>query len=89
MVEDVVTAYLWLIEDGTPPEGIVVAGESAGGGLVCAVILALLDGGHPLPAAAVAISPMVDFEFKGASWQTNADKDGFVTREREGEGKPP
>jgi monoterpene epsilon-lactone hydrolase len=80
MVEDVVTAYLWLIEDGTPPEGIVIAGESAGGGLVCAVILALLDGGHPLPAAAVPISPMVDFEFKGASWRTNADKDGFLTR---------
>jgi epsilon-lactone hydrolase len=81
MVEDVVTAYLWLVEDGMPPEGIVIAGESAGGGLVCAVLLALLDGGHPLPAAAVAISPMVDFEFKGASWQANADKDGFVTHE--------
>jgi acetyl esterase/lipase len=81
MVQDVVTAYRWIIDDGTPPEGIVIAGESAGGGLVCAVILALLDGGHPLPAAAVPISPMVDFEFKGASWQTNADKDGFVTRE--------
>jgi len=81
MVEDVVTAYLWLIADGTPPEGIVIAGESAGGGLVCAVILALLDGGHPLPAAAVPISPMVDFEFKGRSWRTNAGKDGFVTRE--------
>jgi acetyl esterase/lipase len=81
MVEDVVTAYLWLIEEGTPPEGIVIAGESAGGGLACAVILALLGGGHPLPAAAVPISPMVDFEFKGASWQTNAGKDGFVTHE--------
>jgi len=81
MVEDAVTAYLWLIEDGTPPEGIVIAGESAGGGLVCAALLALLDAGHPLPAAAVPISPMVDFEFKGASWQTNADKDGFLTRE--------
>ena len=81
MVEDAVMAYLWLVEDGTPPEGIVIAGESAGGGLVCAVLLALLDAGHALPAAAVPISPMVDFEFKGASWQTNADKDGFLTRE--------
>jgi monoterpene epsilon-lactone hydrolase len=81
MVEDAVTAYLWLIEDGTPPEGIVIAGESAGGGLAVAVILALLHDGHPLPAAAVAISPMVDFEFKGASWQTNADKDGFLHHE--------
>jgi acetyl esterase/lipase len=80
-VEDVVTAYTSLVENGTPPEGIVIAGESAGGGLVCAVLLALRDGGHPMPAAAVPISPMVDYEFKGASWQTNADKDGFVTRE--------
>jgi acetyl esterase/lipase len=81
MVEDVVTAYLWLIDEGTPPEGIVIAGESSGGGLVCAVLLALLDGGHPLPAAAVPISPMVDFELKGASWQTNAGKEGFITHE--------
>jgi epsilon-lactone hydrolase len=81
MVEDVVTAYLWLIDDGTPPEAIVIAGESAGGGLVCAVLLALRDGGHPLPVAAVPISPMVDFEFKGASWQGNADNEGFVTHE--------
>jgi monoterpene epsilon-lactone hydrolase len=81
MVDDAVAAYLWLIEDGTPPEGIVVAGESAGGGLVCALLLALLERGHPLPAAAVPISPMVDFECKGASWRTNAGKDGFLSRE--------
>jgi epsilon-lactone hydrolase len=81
MVEDAVRAYLWLIEDGTPPEGIVIAGESAGGGLVCAVILALADRGHPLPAAAVLISPLVDFELKGDSWRTNAGREGFVSRE--------
>jgi acetyl esterase/lipase len=81
MVEDAVTAYLWLVADGTPPEGIVIAGESAGGGLACAVLLALRDAGHPLPAAAVLISPMVDFEFQGASWETNAGQDGFLTRE--------
>jgi acetyl esterase/lipase len=63
------------------PEGIVIAGESAGGGLVCATLLALRDAGDPMPAGAVPISPMVDFEFRGASWQTNADKDGFVTHE--------
>jgi monoterpene epsilon-lactone hydrolase len=81
MVEDVVTAYLWLVEEGAPPEGIVIAGESAGGGLACAAIQALRDRGHPLPAAAVPISPVVDFELKGASWQTNADNEGFVSRE--------
>ena len=79
MVVDFVGAYLWLIENGTPPEGIVVAGESAGGGLVSVGLPALRGGGRPRPAAAVAISAMGDFEFKGASWRTNAD--GFGTRE--------
>ncbi|WP_051324651.1 alpha/beta hydrolase fold domain-containing protein [Candidatus Solirubrobacter pratensis] len=81
MVQDAVAAYLWLIENGTPPAGVVLAGESAGGGLVCAVISALLDGGHPLPAAAVAISPLVDFNCERASWRTNAANEGFVTRD--------
>jgi acetyl esterase/lipase len=80
-VEDIVTVYRALIDSGVPPEGIVIAGESAGGGLVCATLLALRDAGDPMPAGAVPISPMVDFEFRGASWQTNADKDGFVTHE--------
>ncbi|HEY6761231.1 MAG TPA: alpha/beta hydrolase [Baekduia sp.] len=80
-VDDVVAAYRALIASGTPPESIVLAGESAGGGLVCMVLLALRDAGDPMPAAAVPISPMVDLEFKGASWQTNADKDGFVDHE--------
>jgi acetyl esterase/lipase len=44
MVEDAVVAYLWLIEEGAPPAGIVIAGESAAGGLVCAVVSALRDG---------------------------------------------
>jgi acetyl esterase/lipase len=80
-VEDIANAYRWLIDSGVSPEGIVIAGESAGGGLVCATLLALRDAGDPMPAGAVPISPMVDFEFRGASWQTNADKDGFVTHE--------
>jgi len=80
-VEDVVAAYTGLIAQGVSPEGIVMAGESSGGGLLCAVLLALRDGGHPMPAAAVPISPMVDYEFKGASWQENADKGGFATYE--------
>jgi monoterpene epsilon-lactone hydrolase len=80
-LEDVLTTYRWLLASGTPPEGIVIAGESAGGWLVCGVLLALRDAGDPLPAAAVPISAMVDLEFSGESWSTNAEKDGFVTRE--------
>jgi monoterpene epsilon-lactone hydrolase len=80
-VDDVVTVYRWLLENGTPPEGIVIAGESAGGWVVCSALLVLRDSGDPMPAAAVPISPMVDLEFRGESWATNAEKDGFVTRE--------
>jgi epsilon-lactone hydrolase len=80
-VEDVVSVYRWLLASGVKPEGIVMAGESAGGGLLCASLLALRDAGEPMPAGAIPISPMVDFEFKGDSWKTNEDKDGFVNYE--------
>lgn len=80
-VEDVLAVYRWLLDSGVKPGGIVIAGESAGGGLLCASLLAMRDAGMPMPAGAVPISPMVDFEFRGASWQTNADKDGFVSHE--------
>jgi monoterpene epsilon-lactone hydrolase len=81
MVDDVVKVYRSLLADGVPPEGIVIAGESAGGGLVLMALLALRDAGDPMPAGAVPISPMADLEFKGASWQTNAEFDGFVDHE--------
>jgi acetyl esterase/lipase len=80
-IEDVLAVYRWLLDSGVKPEGIVIGGESAGGGLVCASLLAMRDAGLPMPAGAVPISPMVDFEFRGDSWQTNADKDGFVSHE--------
>ncbi|CAB4941021.1 unannotated protein [freshwater metagenome] len=81
-VEDVVTAFLALLETGVKAENVVIAGESAGGGLVLLTLLALRDGGHPLPGGAVPISPMADFEFKGASWNDpNIGAHCFVTRE--------
>jgi acetyl esterase/lipase len=49
-----------------------VAGESAGGGLCLSTLLALRDQGIPLPAAAVAISPLTDFTFTGESHRTKA-----------------
>jgi monoterpene epsilon-lactone hydrolase len=80
-LDDVLGTYRWLIANGTPANRIVIAGESAGGWLVCSALIALRDAGDELPAAAVPISPMVDLEFGGESWVTNAEKDGFVTRE--------
>ena len=53
-------AYSWLLELGTPPEKIVMAGDSAGGGLVMATLITLRDRGEPLPAAAICLSPWID-----------------------------
>src|SRR6267142_1438308 len=61
-VDDSITAYRWLLAQGYKPERIVIAGDSAGGGLAVSTLLALRDLGASLPAAAVCISPWVDFE---------------------------
>ena len=59
-VEDSTAAYRWLVANGTDPASIVVAGDSAGGGLVMATLLALRDAVDPLPAAGVCLSPWID-----------------------------
>jgi acetyl esterase/lipase len=56
-VEDAAASYRWLLAMGQAPPRIVVAGDSAGGGLAVATLLALHDAGTALPAAAVCISP--------------------------------
>ena len=56
-VEDATAAYRWLLARGLRPEQLAIAGDSAGGGLTAATLLALRDAGEPLPAAAVLISP--------------------------------
>jgi acetyl esterase/lipase len=57
------------------PKQIVLAGDSAGGNLVLALLLELRDRGEPLPAGAVLFSPWVDLACSAASFQTNADVD--------------
>ncbi|NMB90080.1 MAG: alpha/beta hydrolase [Chloroflexi bacterium] len=69
-LEDTLTAYRWLLAQGMPPERVVMAGESAGGGLCLATLLALRDQGLPLPAAAVALSPWTDLQLTGESQHT-------------------
>ncbi|MBZ0284711.1 MAG: alpha/beta hydrolase [Anaerolineae bacterium] len=59
-LEDCLTAYRWLLKQGIPPERIVVAGDSAGGNLTLALLLKLREGGEPLPAAGVCLSPPTD-----------------------------
>jgi len=71
-IEDSLTAYHWLLDQGVAPAHIVFAGDSAGGGLGLATLLALRDQGLPLPAAAVALSPWTDLKLTGESHRTNA-----------------
>ena len=77
-VNDAVAAYHWLRRGGAAPARIAIAGDSAGGGLTVATLVALRDLGDPLPAAAVCISPWVDLEGLGESMRTRQDLDPMV-----------
>lgn len=73
-LDDALAAYAWLLAQGIAPGRIVFAGDSAGGGLCLAALLALKEQDLPLPAAAVALSPFIDLKCTGESLVTNADK---------------
>lgn len=80
-VDDAVAAYRWLLGQGIAPGRIVVAGDSAGGGLTVATLLALRERGVPQAAGGVCISPWVDLTCGGASYTTKAAADPIVTRD--------
>jgi epsilon-lactone hydrolase len=77
-IEDALTAYRFLVSGGTDPKEIAIAGDSAGGGLGLATLVALRDAGDPLPAAAVAMSPWTDLALTGDSLRTRADVDVMI-----------
>ena len=77
-VDDAVAAYRWLRGQGVPANEIVIAGDSAGGGLTLATLVALRDAGDELPAAGVGISPWTDLAGEGESMTTNAGVDPMV-----------
>lgn len=71
-LDDSVTMYRWLLAQDIASSNIVFLGDSAGGGLCLATLLALRDQGIPLPAAAVAYSPVTDYKCTGESYRTKA-----------------
>ena len=77
-IDDSCNAYLWLLAQGFKPENIVLAGDSAGGGLVIATMLALKDRKIPQPAGGVCLSPWVDMAATGESHITRKDADPIV-----------
>jgi acetyl esterase/lipase len=78
-LEDAVTAYHWLLDQGTPSGNILIAGDSAGGGLTLAALFRLRDGGDPLPAGGICLSPWTDLTLRGDSVQQKADLDPILS----------
>jgi len=79
-IDDVLAAWRWLRSgQGVGARSIAVAGDSAGGGLAVALLVAARDAGEALPAAAVLMSPTVDLTSSGASMTERADQDPIST----------
>ena len=79
-VEDAVAVYRAVLEAGTEPGKLIVAGDSAGGGLALALALALKAEDLPQPAGFFVISPWADLTQSGASYRTKADTDPMITK---------
>jgi len=79
-VDDATAAYRWLLDQGVAPGRIVIGGDSAGGGLTVATLVALREAALPRPAGGVCISPWVDLTCGGGSYETKADVDPIVRR---------
>ncbi len=80
-VEDTVAGYRFLLDQGPPPARLAIAGDSAGGALTLAALVAGRGAGLPMPAAAVCLSPFLDLEGTGESVKTRADVDPIATPE--------
>lgn len=78
-VDDMVKAYGWLLRADIRPNHIALTGDSAGGGLAITTMLRARERGLPLPAASMPLSPWLDMEAGGSTFQTNAEKDALVT----------
>lgn len=77
-LEDTLIAYRWLLNQGVNASQIILAGDSAGGGLSLAALIQLRDTGRKLPAGAVCISPWTDLALTGESIQSKARVDPIL-----------
>lgn len=77
-LDDALAGYRFLLAQGFRPENIVLAGESAGGGLAIATLVLLRDAGTALPACAWCSSPWADLEMSGGTMETKSDVDPLI-----------
>ncbi len=80
-IDDALAGYRHLLDIGFAPSSIAIAGDSAGGGLTVATLLAAREASLPQPACAVCISPWVDLAQQGATMGSKASRDPLVQRE--------
>jgi len=80
-VNDMARSYKWLLDQGIRPDHVALIGDSAGGGLAVTTIVRARDQGLPMPAATMPLSPRLDMEATGETFETNAATDLLVTRD--------
>lgn len=80
-IEDVIAVYKVLLAQGQDPKKLVIAGDSAGGGLSLSAAIAIRDAGLPLPAALVLLSPWVDLSLSGSTMKTHAAQDAMLSED--------
>ncbi|MBV7340126.1 alpha/beta hydrolase [Chloroflexi bacterium TSY] len=78
-VEDTTKLYQWLLTQGYEAKDIAIFGDSAGGGLTLATVLALQAAGQPLPAAVALASPWTDLTLSGDAYEITAHLDPIQT----------
>jgi acetyl esterase/lipase len=78
-LEDVIMAYDWLLSNGVDPAQICFSGDSAGGGLAIATLIALHEQGIPLPAGVFCFSPWLDLTLSGDSVLKNMNHDPILS----------
>lgn len=82
-LEDALDSYRWLLDRGWKGEQIIVAGDSAGGGLAMALTMYLRDHNMPLPCGIVAMSPWTDLTASGESYTLNYELDPLFGNSKE------
>jgi acetyl esterase/lipase len=80
-LEDVISVYKALLAQGQDSKKLVIAGDSAGGGLSLSTAIAIRDSGLPLPAALVLLSPWVDLSLSGKTMKTHTAQDAMLSED--------
>lgn len=77
-INDALTAYRWLLDNGYRNENVIVAGDGAGGNIAIETVLRQMQAGKPLPSAVIALSPITDLAGTGGSMTSNAESDPLL-----------